>query len=322
MTKRCNVATLGSVLVGALSMVAWPATASGAGADEPRVVRAEGSGTSTARPRPARLIREGAFLADRQGWVRPVGAMRWAMVFDKAEDGTVDAPMALLPSLKLMEMRRIVEARPETVTFRVSGRVFVFKGRNYLLPTFFVTMAQAGEPPAGVSELSRESASEARQAFDDLLGKDPEDQNDPEAMLRRVDKATPTQTVPSPAAVTDQSADGQTAPGGEAALPGGGADRLVREGTMIVGRRGRLVRGPAGELVFAVDNGAGAEGPASLRLLPCLNLQEMERLSRAHPVPLQFKVSGEVFVYDGQNFLLPTMYLIEIDREGNLVPGQ
>ncbi len=304
-----------------------------------------------------KLLREGTFLVDRQGWLRPVGAGRWAFVFDTTEDGVTDPPMAVMPSLKLAEMRRTVEARPETVTFRVSGTVYVYKGRNYLQPTFFTTLsgevdstkpvsvggsggskpgesAQNAKPPSQDipkgKDMSAAEADETRRSLDDLFGHDAGDQNDPESLLHRVDKATPKQSVPRPQTA---SANPKTE---ENASP------LVREGQSTPARRGRLLRGSAGELLFVPDNGTSAASPAptgdsaavadasaaqpkpraGMRLLPCLNLQEMERLCKGSSVPVQFKVAGTVAVYEGVNYLLPTMYLVESDREGNLTPAQ
>ncbi len=336
------------------------------------VLNPEGSAAAAPRRPPARrLLREETFLSDRQGWLRPLGAERWAFVFDPTTDGVTDPPMAVVPSLKLMEMRRIVEARPETVTFRVSGRVTVYKGRNYLLPTFFVTLAESTVPP-GIGELTDDERTDARRGLDDLMGRgvnpsqlplntppNPDGADDPDAILRQIDKATPNQTVPPIPAPSQTVALERSTPGGtdtganaNGNAPAGNA-KLIREGAMLASRRGRLLRGPMGELIFAPDNGTGlstpppraapspgdpqnpesapapgspdAEAAAStvpMRLLPCLNLQEMERLTQAHAVPLEFKVSGQVFVYDGKNYLLPTMYLIEADRDGNVSRGQ
>lgn len=358
------------------------------------VVRADDGGKGTNRRPARRLLREGTFVTDRQGWLRPVGAERWAMVWDAVRDPktgatTVDPPMAVLPCLKLMEMRRIVEARPETVTFRVSGRVLVYKGRNYLLPTFFLTLSESGSGGGAggqnLGEMSDEDRGEARKAFDDLMGRSGApgepggaDANDPDAVLRSVDSATPNVSIPvAPTAPREKTSGdggtgasmprtGQSDNGGNGAgmMSGEGMSgqqnwKLVREGTMLTARRGRLLRGAMGEFIFAPDNGtrvdrstkktpdnAGKAGRAKdaaenatapdaqaasdeaslnvgpMRLIPCLNLQEMERLTQSHAVPLEFKISGQVFVYNGRNYLLPTMYLIEADRDGNVTAGQ
>lgn len=379
--RFCEVPLLGAVVsLGAVTGLVRAQDATAVGSEKAVVVRAEDSGKSAGKRPNRRLMREGTFFSDRQGWLKPVGAERWAMVWDAVLDPktgamTVDPPMAVLPCLKLMEMRRIVEARPETVTFRVSGRVLVYKGRNYLLPTFFMTLAESagGKPGAGTSELSDEARNEARLAFDDMMGRSgapgepggESESNDPDAILRGIDKATPNVSIP----VAPSGADGGNgANGNSTRVPVSGDAmqtdqrwKLVREGTMLTARRGRLLRGPLGEFVFAPDNGTGTDRstrkradnamaapkgskePAAapsptptpmaasetdtmllgpMRIIPCLNLQEMERLTQTHAVALEFKVSGQVFVYDGRNYLLPTMYLIEADRDGNVTAGQ
>ena len=297
------------------------------------------------RPRPGLLLREGALLIERQGWIHPVGSLRWVMVFDKTKDGPRDPSMVLLPCVKLSEMRRIVEARPETVTFKVTGRVLTYRDRNYLLPTFFTIVPDAGAPEAqSHPEPTPAQAEEARRSLDDVMGRGNDAPVDPNELIKKMDKATPRESSGSPPAANRPSA-ASTAPSSAG---------LMHEGQVMVSRRGRLVRAASGELVFAPDSGssaaagsggaasgpvtAAATGPASadpkaspvaasvpagpMRLLPCLNLQEMERLTRNRAVPTQFKVSGEVFVYEGRNYLLPTMYLVEQDREGNVTPAQ
>jgi len=98
----------------------------------------------------------------------------------------------------------------------------------------------------------------------------------------------------------------------------------------ITARTGRVVRSPGTGWVMAFDNdtdqsaatGDGATLDTPMQMLPCLNLQGMQALAGQYGSRLRFTVSGTVYVYDGRNYLLPTMYIIEIDRTGNLTPGQ
>ena len=100
-------------------------------------------------------------------------------------------------------------------------------------------------------------------------------------------------------------------------LPGEPAPTLRREGEFLVNRRGRLIRSDAGEqmFVFEADSQDAPEPPMILQ--PCRRLQDMEDIVQQRGESVVFIVSGQVHVYRGQNFLLPTMMTIAVDR-GNL----
>lgn len=100
-------------------------------------------------------------------------------------------------------------------------------------------------------------------------------------------------------------------------LPGEPQPTLRREGEFLVNRRGRLIRSDAGEqmFVFEADSQDAPEPPMILQ--PCRRLQDMEDIVQQRGESVVFIVSGQVHVYRGQNFLLPTMMTIAVDR-GNL----
>ncbi len=100
--------------------------------------------------------------------------------------------------------------------------------------------------------------------------------------------------------------------------PGQEPPPLRREGEFVDRRRGRLVRSPDGGHVlyqFEADDRESPELP--MIMLPCRNLESMERIVQERGDRVVFVVSGEVFVYRGANYLLPTLYQIDLDR-GNL----
>jgi len=214
-------------------------------------------------------------------------------VFNPDVSGWRLPPMIVMPCMSLSAMQQIVEARREAVPFAVSGQVFVYEGANYLLPTQHWTVS--AEQPAPASEPAAPDPGTAQDAsVDDLI--------------RALDEATPARRTTA----TPQRAES----------PGAG---LLREGAAVTLRRGRLVRSAAGSFEFVPDSGdAGGEeadfGP--LALLPSQNLQSMERAVRTHGDGLAFVVSGRVFVYEGRNYLLPTMYQIAPNPGSNLSPAQ
>ncbi|MFN0010671.1 MAG: hypothetical protein ACKVS8_03405 [Phycisphaerales bacterium] len=93
---------------------------------------------SDARTPTGRLLREGTFIANRKGRMVRSSSGDWSMTFDGDADGPADPPMILMPCLNLMAMEKIAERGGDALTFSVSGQVFVYKGRNYLLPSMYV----------------------------------------------------------------------------------------------------------------------------------------------------------------------------------------
>lgn len=81
---------------------------------------------------------------------------------------------------------------------------------------------------------------------------------------------------------------------------------LRREGSFILRQRGSMVRLPGGEraIIFHRDAQGRAERP--MVLLPCLTLQSMETVAGDGSKDTAFLVSGQVYVYHGVNYLLPT----------------
>jgi hypothetical protein len=99
---------------------------------------ATGGGTASVAPdTPSqRLVREGTYVIDRLGTVRPSNDQR-GLEFVFAADGegrnaAVDAPMLLLPNLNLVAVESVIRADPDR-RLRVTGRVTEYRGRNYLL---------------------------------------------------------------------------------------------------------------------------------------------------------------------------------------------
>ncbi len=313
-----------------LALCASPAIAQSPPADEggPVVVDPVPSDRSTLpggivrqdlAPTARGLIREGAFLSEYQGLLRPLRGGGWAFVFDPDADDNRLKPMVVQPGLRLTEMRRLVEAAERPITFRVSGRVLVYKNRNYLLPTFYTTLAvgQRDTVAPGVDDRTDDPALED---FEDLFAEPDADPTLDEAIeaVEQLDTPREVEVPRGPNTGSEESAS-------DAA-----SARLVREGVQITARTGRLVRAPGAGWMMTFDNdtddrSAGADGATldtPMEVLPCLSLQGMETLAEQYGQRLRFTVSGTVYVYDGRNYLLPTMYIIEIDRTGNLTPGQ
>lgn len=268
-------------------------------------------GAATYRPAASQLVREGAFLRNRRGRLLQVDNV-WFYVFDRDAEGMSEPPMIVQPGVSLREMQRIVNASSSTITFTVTGQVFVYRGRNFFLPTFFAVVASSPTPGAALPSKGSEagqSASEPDPTVESLL-----------ESLRGT--AAPAPVVPPPRTSPSQGATGR--PGAAREASASAPSPLMREGLTITSRRGRVRPLGEGSLVFTTDNGAASAGGSEpgMVLMPCLNLERIEQLLQRHGERLVFSMSGRVFVHEERNFLLPTSFKIEIDRDGNVVPGQ
>ncbi len=103
--------------------------------------------------------------------------------------------------------------------------------------------------------------------------------------------------------------------------PGAKPVQLKREGSFIVMRRGRLVRGEGGLspwlFVFEADSDGLADPP--MYLSPCRALEDLEATVAETGDRVVFTVSGQVYVYRQANYLLVTLWKLA-PRRGNLEP--
>lgn len=248
--------------------------------------------------RPLRLSRgvlnEGAFLADLPGRLLTLDNGVSAFVFDRSAQGRAVPPMAMLPCATLMRMEQIRDARKGVARFRVSGQVFLYQGRNYLLPTFYKALgsvddaAQAPAEESARGDATPDPSAIADPSVEDLVG--------------AIERFSPPPR--------DKGAE-------PAPLRTG---NLMPDGAFLKPRRGHITRAPAGGLAFTIDNDADTSaGPtAPLVILPGGSLALIERLLKEHGEGVALILSGRVFLYAGRNYLLPSMVQAQLDGSAGL----
>ena len=257
---------------------------------------------ASAERRSRRVVADGRFLVGVRGRLERSIDDRWVMLIENGGALGIDAErMVLQPSTRLMEMGRIVSGRTRDVGFEVNGQVFLFKGENYLLPMSFDVLRVDGS--GGLPVKTDDSPS----AGDGL----PVEATDVDSMLASL---TPTER---------ESRREEVDSGGEE------EEREVkvaplREGTMFVSRLGRLVGQSEGGWAFRIDTDADSDPDSDppMTVLACAMLERMEAVMISRPSPPRMTVSGSVYVYQGENYLLPVMMLIEPVSEGGLVTAQ
>jgi len=94
--------------------------------------------------------------------------------------------------------------------------------------------------------------------------------------------------------------------------------QLRREGEFVVNRRGRVVRAAGQAALLFVFDGDSAKTPEPpMILVPCQKTQSMEDVVRDRGDRAAFIVTGQILVYRGANYLLPTITKEDLDR-GNI----
>ena len=237
---------------------------------------------------PAPLLREGGLLLEVPGRIERNTELG-VHVFrpDPERTGGVRRELILLPSRGLEDLARIEEVRtrldedPMAGGFEVSGRVLVYQGRNFLLPESIVPVADAVASPSPTPEPTAAADDEDRIA-DDL-----------EARLEARIGAVPRSIDLAEAAPVS-------------AAP-------IRSGTRFVDRRGHVSRDPESGVWRFVPSGSGGGGVV---LLPCLELQRLERTARRRDVSSPLLLSGMVTSYRGRNYLLPSSVRVAVEGRG------
>ena len=121
---------------------------------------------------------------------------------------------------------------------------------------------------------------------------------------------------PAPGAATIETGVVDATSGSAAVAPGAPVVTVMREGTDIVNRVGRLTRSADGqqwEFTFESDGRTMLDPPVII--LPNLNLMKMESTVSGMSRDLRFRVTGEVTEYRGRNYILLRKFMVVSEAE-------
>lgn len=243
-------------------------------------------------------------------------------------------PMLLLPCGLLDRFNEYVLDGNKTTEAIVSGQVFLYADRNYVLPTgldrarpLSAPPVRTGEtdavspdgPPGGDAEAGAEpKAPTAGPALDgepretggpNEIGDDP----DVEALIAELERRPPYGT-PRPVAQSDADEPSE-APSAPMIDPG--------DGVYVSAQRGRLVRAKNGTWSFQIDNDAPpvlGRDVTEYTLLPCRALQGIESIALSSGDGEAGELSGRAYRSGGGWYLLPTLF--QRDRRDGVDPLQ
>lgn len=275
---------------------------------------------------------EGAYVTRLVGAVMRLPSGEHVFLPDVPTDGTAgDQPMLLMPSQRLSQIASAADNGQSSVGMSISGQAFVYRGRQYLLPSTFSLVNNAGggarptgaAQPTGATTPATPDGTAAGGGADagansgtgsgtgSGAGADPRVDD----LIRDLETRSRGQRLLAPAADAGDAGDAAR----QAAEP---QMNLLPEGQIIMNRRGRLVRlsGSDGRFAMVFDNDPDSPGTGPLVILPCRVLETMEGLAMPRGDEATFRVSGRVLVYEGRNYLLPT--LAQLERPADLMPMQ
>jgi|GEM_PF-1923251 len=242
------------------------------------------------------LYPDGSMLTETAGTLSQDGDW-WIFRPDDA-----DSPM---PTLKVLSnaalegMVRTVRGSRDAVRFRVSGELTEFQRENYLLPRVAARLRTA-DAQVAVTGANRRNGQAAR-------ADDADDAPAPIGADASADEVLELLSARGPSERLVDIRESQPEPEPDDTIvtsSGATVAGLMPDGTPLVERPGRLTRrGNDWIFVFESDHPDHPEPP--MQLLLNRNVELMVQAAAQDSTGLVFMVSGEVTVYNGQNYLLP-----------------
>jgi len=132
--------------------------------------------------------------------------------------------------------------------------------------------------------------------------------------MERLLTSPPAAGAPLPVNTSGITTDATT--GKSAVAPGAPALPLVREGTHLIDRIGRLNHSPDGQqAIFTFDTDGKAMADPPMIMMPNLKLQTMEAVVAGRTTDVHFRISGTVTEYKGRNYILLDKAVVLSDVE-------
>lgn len=239
-----------------------------------------------------RLLPEGAFVVSQAARLVEAPTGDWVAVYLEESiegSGRPLAPMVVVPSRTL---ERVLQTRENDASIvELTGRVLLYRGRNYLVATSFglraPVVAEGDGADSGLGEGTgeRESGDAGRAESREVR-----------ALLEELG-AIDEGTKPAIAPVTTTQGD---------------ASSSVGEGTTILRRRGRVERDADGGWSLTLDgDGDALVSAARYRLVPGSVLQRIEATAGRLGADFALIITGKTLTFGDDVYLLASSFTIE-----------
>ncbi len=260
------------------------------------------------------LLPERTFLNKARGTV--LRGPNGTRIFVPAPTETNPMPraMLLLPCTVLERFDTYSLADSDRPGVLLSGQVFLYNDRNYVLPTLMqITVRDSTNTPpprsadavatTGAAPIGDQAGAVNTTAAQDRAADPLADNPDVAALMSQLERHNPisrpvSKPQPEAPAATEET-------GSEFATP-----TPIKDGGYVAARRGRVIRLPEGVWAFVADTDEPSAGRSWI-LLPCRTLEALERRAFYTGDAVAGLISGRVYHYDGQDYLLPTLYQTE-----------
>ena len=221
------------------------------------------------------------------------------------ETGGLRREFVLLPSPVLEDLVRTVRAAGAPVQFEMTGRIFIYRGRNFLLADFAPTImrfdTKLGEAPKPTD------AAKTTPSGDDKFVAPPtssvkDGATKDDAVVTEIERRLEERVgrTPQPHAVDNSATRDASAPNKSIAP--------ITNGSRLSQRLGRIARDPqSGGWRFVPQQTTGS-GDASIEVLPCMLLERLEAAARESDASPAILISGTVYAYEGRSYLLPSSF--------------
>lgn len=255
------------------------------------------------------LLREGSVIARVVGdLTQDPDEKLWLFRPSQPELGGLRREFVLMPCPVLEDMLQTLRLSPSPVEFEMTGRVFIYRGRNFLLAELAPAIIRFDTAPGATPTItsSAQPTPNGAAKFVAPAAKPPSGDSE-DATVDEIERRLEERIGRTPTARLPESAVTRNARTAATSVE-------VPNGTRFVLRRGRLLRDPqAGSWRFVPEQSTGMGDP-SLELLPCLLLERLENDARQSESPPTVLLSGIVMGFEGQSYLLPSNF--RRSREG------
>jgi hypothetical protein len=202
--------------------------------------------------------------------------------------------LELLASTTLEYMARSM-ADQDSAGLRLWGTVTLYRGRNYVFPSYYLQLATPAPPPPLDADGSVESGAQPEEGEAAPVINDPNDEiRIPEELMAEL-KATRRVIDVAPSAAPEVAAE----------ISDDG--KLATGDVMVVDRYGIMMQGSDSSWAFRFDGLGRNVSLISFSLLPCEVLQMMEQQMKPSDLePRRYRIAGIVTRFSGEYYILPT----------------
>ena len=228
-------------------------------------------------------------------------------------------------TLSVAESSEGSTGRERSVDAIVSGEVFVFQHYNFLMlttiPRLLATADESAENASQAADSAKtDSGAEAKPGTEKVADTTNNASADVEKMIRDLESDGPIAPILQRPSSQDAPTGAENERRSQSRINSKPDAPTLAEGSFIVKRAVRLVRSDsngAWTVVFESDRDGMKDAP--LVVLPCRLLESLQSRAGQLGDAFRLNISGQVYTYQGQGYLLPTVMEIPYERD-NLSP--